>query len=163
MQLRKLCALMIALTSLSASIHAQVNPKERLWQTLKAIQGNYVDSLTDNQLVEAAIAGMMSKLDPHSRYFSRQDSEEMQESMKGKFAGIGIQYMMENDSLYITQIIEGGPAAKAGLQAGDRILRIDSLAVTGSDQTNYSVMKKIRGQKGSALSWRSSENIQVLS
>jgi carboxyl-terminal processing protease len=152
MQLRKLCTLMIAFTSLSATLHAQVNPKERLWQTLKAIQGNYVDSLTDNQLVEAAIAGMMGKLDPHSRYFSRQDSEEMQESMKGKFAGIGIQYMMENDSLYITQIIEGGPAAKAGLQAGDRILRIDSVAVTGSDQTNYTVMKKIRGQKGSALS-----------
>jgi carboxyl-terminal processing protease len=152
MQLRKLCALMIACISLSATLHAQVNPKERLWQTLKAIQGNYVDSLTDNQLVEAAIAGMMSRLDPHSRYFSRQDSEEMQESMKGKFAGIGIQYMMENDSLYITQIIDGGPAAKAGLQAGDRILRIDSQSVTGSDQTNYTVMKKIRGKKGSALS-----------
>lgn len=152
MQLKKLCALMIAVTGLSATIHAQVNPKERLWQTLKAIQGNYVDSLTDDQLVEAAIEGMMSKLDPHSRYFSKQGSEEMHESMKGKFAGIGIQYMMENDSLYITQIIEGGPAAKAGLQAGDRILRIDSQAVSGSDQTNYSVMKKIRGQKGSALS-----------
>lgn len=152
MQFRRYWSLMLAVAMLPCAMQAQVNPKERLWQTLKAIQGNYVDSLTDNQLVEAAIAGMMSRLDPHSRYFSKQDSEEMHESMKGRFAGIGIQYMMENDSLYITQIIEGGPAEKAGLQAGDRILRIDSQAVTGSGQTNYTVMKKIRGQKGSALS-----------
>lgn len=152
MQLKKWGALLLAVSGLAGSLHAQVNPKEKLWQTLKAIQGNYVDSLTDDQLVEAAITGMMNRLDPHSRYFSKQESSEMNESMQGKFAGIGIQYMMENDSLYITQIMEGGPAEKAGLQAGDRILRIDSLAVTGNGQTNYSVMKKIRGKKGSALS-----------
>lgn len=152
MEKRRICSLVMALLCFSGVLQAQVNPKERLWQTLKAIQENYVDSLSDTQLVEAAIAGMMKVLDPHSRYFSKQESQEMQEFMKGQFAGIGIQYMMENDSLFVTQVMEGSPASKAGLQAGDRILRIDSQAVTGSGQTNYSVMKKIRGQKGSPLS-----------
>lgn len=146
MLLKRYSLITIGFVGLSFSMKAQVNPKEKLWQTLKAIQGNYVDSLTDEQLVNGAIAGMMRELDPHSRYFSRVESAQMQESMKGKFAGIGIQFLVEKDTVYITQIIGGGPAEKAGLQAGDKIISIDSVPVTGA--TNFEVMKKIRGDKG---------------
>lgn len=128
------------------SLKAQVNPKEKLWQTLKSIQDNYVDSLSDDTLVDAAIAGMMSQLDPHSRYFSGQQASQMQEAMKGRYAGIGIEFMVEKDTVYVTQIINDGPADKAGLLAGDRILAIDHAPVTGS--TNFEVMKKIRGERG---------------
>lgn len=141
---------MMAFTGITCSLSAQVNPKEKLWQTLKGIQENYVDSLTDESLVNAAIAGMMRQLDPHSQYFSMDEAAQMRESMKGKFAGIGIQFIMQQDSVYITQVINDGPAEKAGLRVGDRILSIDNQPVKGSD--NYAIMKKIRGVKGTPLS-----------
>lgn len=149
MLLKRYSLITMGLVGLSFSLKAQVNPKEKLWQTLKTIQGNYVDSLTDETLVNAAIAGMMRELDPHSRYFSGVESAQMQEAMKGKFAGIGIQFLVEKDTAYITQVISGGPAEKAGLQAGDRIISIDNIPVTGT--TNFEVMKKIRGEKGKPL------------
>ncbi|WP_346317704.1 S41 family peptidase [Chitinophaga sp. YIM B06452] len=148
MRMRRMAVAAAVMASFTGTLKAQVNPKEKLWQTLKAIEENYVDSLGENRLVEAAIAGMMKELDPHSHYFGRLESEEQQEAMKGRFAGVGIQFMMENDSVYITQVTAGGPAEKAGLQAGDRILSVDGERVTGSRQTSYAVMKKIRGQKG---------------
>lgn len=150
MILRKYVLVSLGLAGLSLPLKAQVNPKEKLWQTLKAIQGNYVDSLSDETLVNAAIAGMMRQLDPHSRYFSGEEAAQMQEAMKGNFAGIGIQYMMQNDTLYITQIVPGGPAEKAGLQAGDRITAINKMPVKG--ETNFAIMKKIRGEKGTSVS-----------
>lgn len=149
MMLKKYALVALGVAGFSFHVKAQVNPKEKLWQTLKAIQGNYVDSLTDEALVNAAIAGMMRELDPHSRYFSGEEAAQMQEAMKGNFAGIGIQFMMQHDSLYITQIVSGGPAEKAGLQAGDRILTIDKAPVAGS--ANFAVMKKIRGEKGTPV------------
>ena len=149
MSLKKYGLIALGMAGFPFQMKAQVNPKEKLWQTLKAIQGNYVDSLTDETLVNAAIAGMMRELDPHSRYFSGEQAEQMQEAMKGNFAGIGIQFMMENDSLYITQIVSGGPAEKAGLKAGDRILAIDKAPVTGA--ANFAIMKKIRGEKGTPV------------
>jgi carboxyl-terminal processing protease len=148
--LKRYAIITMALMSLACALQAQVNPKEKLWQVLKGIQDNYVDSLTDESLVDAAIAGMLRELDPHSRYFAKEDAVQMRASMKGKFAGIGIQFMMQQDSVYITQVINGGPAEKAGLQAGDRILSIDHVPVTGS--TNYGIMNKIRGEKGTVLS-----------
>jgi carboxyl-terminal processing protease len=150
MFLKKHFIIMMALTGLSFTLSAQVNPKEKLWQAFKSIQDNYVDSLTDEGLVDAAIAGMLRELDPHSHYFAKEDALQMRESMKGNFAGIGIQFIVQQDSVYITQVINGGPAEKSGLQAGDRILSIDNETVTGS--SNYGIMKKIRGVKGTSLS-----------
>jgi carboxyl-terminal processing protease len=152
MAMKRMVTATVVMVSLAGTLKAQVNPKEKLWQTLKAIQENYVDSLSEERLVEAAIGGMMKELDPHSRYYSQQESQEEQEAMKGRFAGIGIQFLMEHDSVYITQVIAGGPAEKAGLLAGDRILLVNGESVTGSQQTNYMVMKKIRGQKGTPVS-----------
>ena len=139
----------LGLACTAFSLKAQVNPKEKLWQTLKAIQDNYVDSLSDDALVDAAIAGMMNQLDPHSRYFSGQQASQMQQAMSGRYAGIGIEFMVEKDTVYVTQIINGGPADKAGLLSGDRILAIDQTPVTGF--SNFEVMKKIRGDKGKPI------------
>lgn len=150
MQLKRYSIMTMAFIGLSFPLKAQVNPKEKLWQALKGIQDNYVDSLTDESLVNAAIAGMLRELDPHSRYFPKNEAVQMRESMKGNFAGIGIQFITEKDSVYITQIISGGPAEKAGLMAGDRILSIDNSPVAGV--SSYDVMKRIRGQKGTTLS-----------
>ncbi len=150
MLLKRYSIITMAFIGLSFPLKAQVNPKEKLWQALKGIQENYVDSLTDERLVNAAIAGMLRELDPHSRYYAKDDAVQMRESMKGNFAGIGIQFITEKDSVYITQVINDGPAEKAGLMAGDRILSIDGKPVAGV--TSYDIMKSIRGQKGTPLS-----------
>lgn len=149
MLLKKYVIVTLGLAGLSLSTHAQVNPKEKLWQTLKTIQENYVDSLNEETLINAAITGMMRELDPHSKYFSSEEAAQMQAAMKGNFAGIGIQYMMQHDSLYITQVISGGPAERAGLKTGDRITTIDKASVKGA--TNFDIMKKIRGKKGTPV------------
>jgi carboxyl-terminal processing protease len=149
MLLKRNAIVTMSLVCFSFTLYAQVNPKEKLAQAMKSIQDNYVDSLTDESLTDAAIAGMIRSLDPHSRYYSRTEAMQMQASMKGSFAGIGIQFMMQQDSLYVTQVISGGPAEKSGLLVGDRILSVNGQPVAG--ETNFSIMNKIRGEKGSPV------------
>lgn len=139
------------LTGVMNSAGAQMNPKEKMAAALKAIQDNYVDSIKDETLTDAAIAGMMKELDPHSRYFNREEALQMREGMSGSFTGIGIQYVMEHDSVYVTQVIPDGPAFKKGLLAGDRIIAINDSSVVGRKLGNYEIMKKIRGEKGTVI------------
>ncbi|BAV04694.1 carboxyl-terminal processing protease [Filimonas lacunae] len=148
-----------ALAGVAGIAGAQMNPREKMAAALKAIQENYVDSMSDERLTDAAIKGMIEVLDPHSRYFSREEGEQMNQMMSGSFTGIGIQYVMQNDSVYVTQVIEEGPAAGKGLLAGDRILSVDRASVTGKGFSNFEMMKKLRGEKGSTVSlqiWRRS-------
>ncbi|RKR83690.1 S41A family C-terminal processing peptidase-3 [Mucilaginibacter gracilis] len=130
---------------------AQISTKDKLYTALTAIQKNYVDSLSDQALIDAAIKGMFTSLDPHSKYFSAKEAQEMKTMMSGSFVGIGIQYISQNDSVFITQIIPGGPAEKGGIMPGDRILKIDSEVVTGARFSNMDILKKIRGVNNSPI------------
>ena len=113
------------------SVQAQMNPKIKLQDALKLIQDNYVDPVNDEQVVDAAIKAMLSSLDPHSSYISREEIEAMNEQMTGSFAGIGISFAMVADSTFITGINPDGPAARAGLQVGDRISTVDGASIFG--------------------------------
>ncbi len=135
-----------------SGVTAQVNPKEKFASALKAIEAHYVDPTDDEQLTDAAIRAMIKELDPHSQYMSRKEAEAMSQAMSGNYAGIGIQYLMQNDSLFITQIVPEGPAEKAGLRAGDRIIAIDGQKLAGNGLSNLDIMKKIRGEKGQNIS-----------
>ncbi|MBS1562921.1 MAG: peptidase S41, partial [Bacteroidetes bacterium] len=104
-----------ALLGITAAAAAQMNPREKMAEALKSIQEHYVDSLPEEKLADAAIAGMMQQLDPHSRYFSREEALQMREAMSGNFYGIGISYLIQGDSIYITQVNPDGPAAARGL------------------------------------------------
>ncbi|MDQ1090143.1 S41 family peptidase [Siphonobacter sp. SORGH_AS_1065] len=147
------CYLALALGLLTISgVNAQVNPKEKFASALRAIEANYVDPTDDEQLTDAAIRAMIKELDPHSQYMSRKEAEAMNQAMSGNYAGIGIQYLMQNDSLFITQIVPEGPAEKAGLRAGDRIIAIDGQQLAGNGLSNLDIMKKIRGEKGQPIS-----------
>lgn len=153
----KIAVLAAAFTGVVCSAAAQMNPKEKMAAALKAIQENYVDSMGDEKMTDAAIAGMVRELDPHSRYFSREESQQMQEAMSGSFTGIGIQYIVQHDSVYVTQVIPEGPADKKGLLAGDRIVAINGTSVAERHFSNYEVMKQLRGEKGTVVSllvWR---------
>ena len=139
----------VIVTMLFAGFSFTLHAQDKLEQAMKSIQDNYVDSLTTESLTDAAITGMIKSLDPHSKYYSKTEAAQMKASMKGSFAGIGVQFMMQNDSLYVIQVMSGGPAEKAGLLVGDRILSIDQQPVAG--ESNFDIMNKIRGEKGSAV------------
>ncbi|SDG30836.1 carboxyl-terminal processing protease [Pedobacter terrae] len=136
---------------ISYNAHAQMNPKIKLQDALKLIQDNYVDPVNDEQVVDAAIKAMLSSLDPHSSYISREEIEAMNEQMTGSFAGIGISFAMVADSTFITGINPDGPAARAGLQVGDQIKLVDGASIYGKGLKNQDVMRMLRGEKGKAV------------
>ncbi len=86
----------------------------------------YVEDVDTQKLVEAAINGMLSKLDPHSVYIPAKQMESVEESFRGDFDGIGIEFQIVNDTLTVVSPISGGPSEELGIMSGDRIIKIDS-------------------------------------
>ncbi|MDF2476301.1 MAG: hypothetical protein K0S24_1784 [Sphingobacterium sp.] len=144
---RKATSVLVGMVSLSMSLQAQMNPKYKFEEALKLIQQNYVDQVNEEHLVDAAIKAMISDLDPHSRYTSREEAEQMRTAMSGSFAGIGIQFLKNNAQTFITQVNPDGPAMRAGIRVGDQILSIDSDSITGEKWGNREIMEKLRGEK----------------
>ena len=111
----------------------------------------YVDSVDCNKLVENAINGMLSKLDPHSAYSNAKDTKSMNEPLEGSFEGIGIQFNMLDDTLMVIQPITKGPCEKVGILAGDRIVTVNDTAIAGVKMSKEDIMKRLRGPKGSKV------------
>lgn len=118
---------------------------------LRLIDGFYVDSADVNKLTEKAIVHMLSELDPHSVYISKEEVDKMNEPLVGNFEGIGISFNIFRDTLLITNIIPGGPSEKVGLRPGDRILQVDGKNIAGAGMKNSDVMNLIRGEKGTTV------------
>ena len=123
----------------------------KLQLALYAISNLYVDSTNETKLVEDAIVGMLEKLDPHSTYTDPEETKEMTEPLQGNFDGIGIQFNMLTDTLYVIQVIPGGPSEKVGLMAGDRIIMVDDTLIAGVKMKNTDVMKRLRGPKNTEV------------
>ena len=113
------------------------------------IKSDYVEKVEDKKLLSEAIAGMVSSLDPHSVYLDKNAFKEMRESVQGKFVGIGIEVSMEDGYVKVVSPIEDSPAAKAGVQAGDLITRLDNVPLKGLQLDE--VIKRMRGQPNSKL------------
>ncbi|MBP8747380.1 MAG: S41 family peptidase, partial [Brachymonas sp.] len=107
------------------------------------IKSSYVEPTDDKKLISDAIAGMVSGLDPHSQYYDKKAFKEFKEETTGKFVGLGIEISQEDGLIRIVSPIEGSPADKAGLKAGDLIMRIDDKAVRG--MTVNDAVKRMRG------------------
>ena len=144
---RNATSLLVGMVVLSLSLQAQMNPKYKFEEALKLIQQNYVDQVNEEHLVDAAIKAMISDLDPHSRYTSREEAEQMRAVMSGSFAGIGIQFLKNNDQTFITKVNPDGPALRAGIRVGDQILSIDGDSINGKKWGNREIMEKLRGEK----------------
>lgn len=129
------------------------NNKEarKLQMALYAISNLYVDPTDQNKLVEDGIIGMLEKLDPHSNYLNPEETKEMTEPLQGNFDGIGIQFNMLTDTLYVIQVIPGGPSEKVGLRAGDRILQVNDTIIAGVQMKTNDIMKRLRGKKGTEV------------
>lgn len=118
---------------------------------LRIVEDQYVDTVKMNELVEEAMPLILSELDPHSSYIPAKDLEEVNASLKGHFSGIGIQFTIQEDTIHVNSVIQGGPSEKVGLMAGDRIVEVDDTAFVGKIVNNNSAMSKLKGPKGSEV------------
>jgi carboxyl-terminal processing protease len=109
----------------------------------------YIEEVDTQKLVEAAINGMLSDLDPHSVYISPKQMESVEEAFRGDFEGIGIEFQVVNDTLTVVSAISGGPSEALGIMAGDRIVKINGKEVIGI--TNDEVRQKLRGKAGTKV------------
>ncbi len=113
------------------------------------VRAEYVEQVTDEQLVESAINGMLTSLDPHSSYLNRKSFQDMQVQTRGEFGGLGIEVTMENGLIKVVSPIDDTPAFRAGLQPGDMIVQLNGEAVMGL--TLNEAVEKMRGPVGSDI------------
>jgi len=118
---------------------------------MSLIDSKYVDSVDQKKVVEDLIPKILGELDPHSVYIPADDRTAANEQIEGSFSGIGVQFNIQNDTIRVVSVVKGGPSAKAGLQGGDRIVKINGKSFVGKSVTNELIMKTLRGKKGSLV------------
>lgn len=135
---------------LSAQESVQQN-QLKFGRLLRLVDSYYVDSVNVEKLTEKAIVSVLSDLDPHSVYMSKDEVEKMNEPLVGNFEGIGISFNIFKDTLLVLSTISGGPSEKVGLMAGDRIVEVDNKNIAGTGLKNSDVYDLLRGDKGTKV------------
>lgn len=118
---------------------------------LRIVSDQYVDTVNMADLMEEAMPQILAELDPHSTYIPAQKLEEVNAELEGSFSGIGIQFTIQNDTIHVNAVIQGGPSEKVGLMAGDRIVTVDDSLFVGKKLTNERAMRSLKGPKGSMV------------
>lgn len=118
---------------------------------LRIVDDQYVDTVNMANLVEKAMPQILAELDPHSTYIPAQNLEEVNSELEGSFSGIGIQFTIQDDTIHVNSVIQGGPSEKVGLMAGDRIVTVDDSLFVGKKVTNEKAMRTLKGPKGSQV------------
>ncbi len=116
-----------------------------------AITNLYVDSVDENKLTEEAIIRMLAQLDPHSTYNDAEQVKKMNEPLQGNFEGVGVQFQMIDDTLFVVQPVSNGPSEKIGILAGDRIVAVNDTLIAGVKMTTDEIMERLRGPKGTEV------------
>jgi len=129
-----------------------VSPMRKLQMAQFAIANLYVDQADEHKLVEKAIISMLGELDPHSTYSNAEEVKKMNEPLQGNFDGIGIQFNMAEDTLFVIQPVSGGPSEKVGILAGDRIVMVNDTLIAGVKMSTDDVMARLKGPKGTKVS-----------
>ncbi len=135
--------------------------KNKLNKLIDFIEKEYVDSLNTDSIVDLTVNGILEKLDPHSVYIPKSDLAQVEQSMRGDFVGIGVNFYMYNDSLAVIKPIAFGPSEKAGIKAGDRILFANKLQLYNKKIETDSLFSILKGEQGSTIKltvFRKSEN-----
>ena len=118
---------------------------------LNLIANDYVDTININDLIEQSIPEILSNLDPHTLYFSAEEIKAANQELSGSFSGIGVSFMIMNDTVNVVEVIPGGPSEKVGIVAGDRIISINDSVFVGEKVTNNEVMSRLRGDKNTKV------------
>lgn len=141
----------IALTAHSQRTYTPSTQMQKLMMVENIISNLYVDEVDEPAVVESAVKSMLEELDPHSSYSSKEETTSTQETMQGSFSGIGIQFNMQKDTLYVIQTIAGGPSEKVGILPGDRFIMVNDSTIAGVKMKNTDIMKRLRGPKGTKV------------
>ena len=133
----------------------KIKTSTRDWQKvnliLKSIEENYVDTVDRAKVTDAVASAALAALDPHSSYMLPRVLEEHEEDLAANFDGIGIQFNVPNDTAIVIEVIPGGPSEKVGLQAGDRIISVDTTSIAGVKFPQDSMVRRIKGKAGSKV------------
>ena len=125
--------------------------QDKMMQTVNAVRNYYVDPIDLDTIYEKAIPSLLSELDPHSEYIPARLFNEVNESLEGEFDGIGIVFNAMTDTITVLNVVPQGPSFKAGVRSGDRILRIDDRDVAGQGIAQDSLVKLMRGKRGTKV------------
>ena len=146
----------LLITLLFFSFHSKAEEEKDVYKFLnlfgeafEKIKNNYVEDVTSKDLIESAIEGMLSSLDPHSTYLNYDELNELKVQTKGEFGGLGIEVTLENGFVKVIAPIDDTPAAKAGIKSGDLITHLDDEPVLG--MTLSEAVTIMRGKVGSKI------------
>ena len=141
----------LALSLTGSAQRSMPQALQKLLNAEYAISSLYVDTVNEDKLIEDAIKGMLESLDPHSSYTDAKETKELEEPLQGEFSGVGIQFNMNQDTLYVIQTVPGGPSERVGVLAGDRIITVDDTTIAGVKMKNSDIQKRLRGKKGTQV------------
>ncbi|WP_247236027.1 S41 family peptidase [Telluribacter sp. SYSU D00476] len=120
-------------------------------EVLMLIENNYVDSVNTDELVDYSIQKMLEKLDPHTTYFNADEASAARSQLESGFDGIGVEFNLFNDTVFVVTPLSGGPSETVGIQSGDRILKVNGEPLSGPGVTNAKVFKMLRGRRGTEV------------
>lgn len=156
--MKRIFLLLFAFTTLSIYAQNQVpkeltanTPIKKFEEVVTYIDKLYLDQVDQNKLIDDAIIGMFEKLDPHSMYIPKKDVEDANDRINGNFIGIGIRFQILKDTLFVVETIAGGPSQKLGIQAGDKIIRVENQSIAGVGIKNDQVREKLMGELASKV------------
>ena len=139
-------------TTVSDTLFSSNSKKEKLNRLIDFIDFEYVDKVNTDSIVDLTVNSILENLDPHSVYIPSKSYEAAASDMRGNFIGIGISFYQHQDSIAVIRTIEDGPAQKAGIQAGDRILYADTVPLFGKGLSRYDVVSQLKGVRNSKVS-----------
>ncbi len=118
---------------------------------LNLIESHYVDEVSKKDIEEKSIPVILSELDPHSTYIPAREMKSINEEMSGKFSGIGVQFVLQKDTVMVVEVVAGGPSQELGIMAGDRIISVDGNNIAGIGIKSDSIVSLLRGKKGTVV------------
>lgn len=145
------CCVLFTLSSGAQNNKLLNSPSRKLQLAEFAIANLYVDEVNEDKLVEDAIVSMLKELDPHSLYSNPEEVKALNEPLQGNFDGIGIQFNMATDTLFVIQPVSGGPSEKVGILAGDRIIEVNDTVIAGVKMSTENIMRRLRGKRGTKV------------
>lgn len=123
----------------------------KLMYTSNIISRFYVDETNNDKITETGIKAMLKELDPHSTYTDPKETKALLEQMQGSFGGIGIQFNIVSDTLYVIQTTKNGPSERVGILAGDKIVEVNDTVIAGVKMERSDIMSRLRGAKGTSV------------
>lgn len=127
------------------------NGAAKVRELLRYIEQDYVDTLNQTGFIDEAITSILQTLDPHSAYIPASEFAELNDPLNGNFDGIGIEFNLLGDTIFVVAAISGGPSETVGIKAGDRIVAVNGVPLAGKRISNSDVIKKLRGPGGTKV------------